>query len=40
MTAQTLNEINHLDVIWQFARLQKQARLERTILSVVNQRAI
>jgi len=40
MNAQTLNEVNHNDTIWQIARLQKASRLKKVICSVVNQRSI
>ncbi len=39
MTAQTLNEMNHNDFVWQIKRLQKNARLKNVIRSVVNQRS-
>lgn len=39
MTAQTLNEINHNDFVWQIKRLQKKARLNSVIQFVVNQRS-
>ena len=39
MTAQTLNEMNHNDFVWQIKRLQKNARLKNVIKSVVNQRS-
>ena len=39
MTAETLKEMNHNDFVWQFKRLQKKAKLNKTILSVVNQRS-
>ena len=39
MTAQTLSEMNHNDFVWQFKRLQKEARLQSVIQFVVNQRS-
>lgn len=39
MTAQTLNEINHNDTNWQIVRLQKKAKLNRTLKFVVNKRS-
>ncbi len=39
MAAQTLNEINHIDFVWQIKRLQKNARLKEVIRSVLNQRS-
>ena len=38
MNAQTLKDINHNDTVWQILRLQAANKLNKTILSVVNQR--
>ena len=40
MNSETLKEVNHNDMVWQFARLQKARRLKNVIKSVVNQRSI